>query len=185
MGGFFSRDQPFLPNRIHQDRLLNHFLHGNDVVNDLSQVPPFVKIVSARANFEAVFPRDTICWKAAAFAHEIHSIQRFGNVVLRNILSFGDSLDEQTAVKINAIQLNSRSKSVKFLDNPTFSQLFRQLEVMVEYLPWISENQQDLDVLLTVQDENPIRGTETVQTEAHQFNQQSSISSEQMTVIDN
>jgi len=181
----FVDGRPWSPNRMYQNEFLRHFVSTNDVLNYFSEIPPFMKVVSARANFEALFPRDTICWKAAAFAHELHYIQRINKVVLRNILSFGDSLDEQTAVKINANQLGSKSKSVKFLDNPSHSQLFRQLEVMVDYVPWISNSQQDLDVLLTVQNESPNPDEEAYAnvTNPNIGNGPNSFSDDQMTLI--
>ena len=180
---------PSIPNRIYQDKFSQTFTCSNEgpTLNPNYEIPNFIKIVSARANFEAIFPRDTICWKAAAFAHELHYIQRINNVVLKNILSFGDSLDEQTAVKINALQLGSKSKSVKFLDNPSYSQLFRQLEVMVEYIPWISDNPQDLVILLTVQNDTPNldrEGQAPVVTTANNFNNRRSFSDDQMTILD-
>jgi hypothetical protein len=35
-----------------------------------------VRVVSARSNFERFFPGDPLCWKAAAFAHELHQLQK-------------------------------------------------------------------------------------------------------------
>jgi hypothetical protein len=188
------------PNRIHQEMYLRqlHYMSEGNAQNHppaepRTEVPPFIQLVSARANFEAIFPGDTVCWKAAAFAAELNLIQRHCNVHLRNILSLGDSLDERTAVKINANQINCKSKSVKFLDNPTHTQLLRELVVMVDYLPLITTDPNDMDVVLTV-DANPNPNTES--NENHQRDQHledneqygegnPSLSPDEMTVVDN
>jgi hypothetical protein len=188
------------PNRIHQEMYLRqlHYMSEGNAQNHppaepRTEVPPFIQLVSARANFEAIFPGDTVCWKAAAFAAELNLIQRHCNVHLRNILSLGDSLDERTAVKINANQINCRSKSVKFLDNPTHTQLLRELVVMADYLPLITTDPNDMDVVLTV-DANPNPNAES--NEHHrrdqhiEYNEQygegnPSLSPDEMTVVDN
>lgn len=96
-----------------------------------------VRVVSARSSFERFFPGDPLCWKAAAFAHELHQLQKTVGVPLKNVMSFGDSMEERTAVKIAAGQLRSRAKSVKFLDAPNPRQLHQQIEVVTNCLEWI------------------------------------------------
>lgn len=112
-----------------------------------------VRVVSARSSFERYFPGDPLCWKAAAFAHELHQLQKTLGIPLRNILSFGDSMEERTAVKIAAGQLQSRAKSVKFLDAPSPRQLHQQIEVVTDCLEWIWRHNGDLDVVLTLEQE--------------------------------
>lgn len=109
-----------------------------------------IRVVSARSSFERLFPGDPLCWKAAAFAHELHLIQREEGTALRNILSFGDSQEERTAVKIAAGQLQSKAKSVKFVDTPSPKQLHQQMEVVHKCLEWICRYHGDLDVVLTI-----------------------------------
>jgi hypothetical protein len=110
-----------------------------------------VRVVSARSSFERYFPGDPLCWKAAAFAHELHQLQKSLGTPLRNILSFGDSMEERTAVKIAAGQLQSRAKSIKFLDAPSPRQLHQQIEVVTDCLEWIWRHNGDLDVVLTLE----------------------------------
>lgn len=110
-----------------------------------------VRVVSARSAFERFFPGDPLCWKAAAFAHELHQQQKAAGTALKNVLSFGDSMEERTAVKIAAGQLRSRAKSVKFLDAPSPRQLHQQLEVVANCLEWIWRHNGDLDVVLTLE----------------------------------
>lgn len=113
-----------------------------------------VRIVSARSSFERFFPGDPLCWKAAAFAHELHQLQKTVGIALRNVMSFGDSIEERTAVKIAAGQLRSRAKSVKFLDAPSPRQLHQQIEVVANCLEWIWRHNGDLDVVLTLEPTN-------------------------------
>ncbi|GAB5029505.1 protein kinase [Nannochloropsis oceanica] len=112
-----------------------------------------VRVVSARSSFERYFPGDPLCWKAAAFAHELHQLQKSLGTPLKNILSFGDSMEERTAVKIAAGQLQSRAKSIKFLDAPSPRQLHQQIEVVTDCLEWIWRHNGDLDVVLTLEQE--------------------------------
>lgn len=120
----------------------------------LSVLTKSVRIVSARSSFERFFPGDPLCWKAAAFAHELHQLQKTVGVSLRNVMSFGDSIEERTAVKIAAGQLRSRAKSVKFLDAPSPRQLHQQIEVVANCLEWIWRHNGDLDVVLTLEPTN-------------------------------
>eukprot|EP00624_Nannochloropsis_granulata_P003470 evm.model.NODE_27573_length_56350_cov_23.676434.9 len=79
------------------------------------------------------------------------SLQKSLGTPLRNILSFGDSMEERTAVKIAAGQLQSRAKSIKFLDAPSPRQLHQQIEVVTDCLEWIWRHNGDLDVVLTLE----------------------------------
>ncbi len=123
-----------------------------------------VRVVSARSSFERFFPGDPLCWKAAAFAHELHQLQKTLGTPLKNVLSFGDSMEERTAVKIAAGQLRSRAKSVKFLDAPSPRQLHQQIEVVTNCLEWIWRHNGDLDVVLTLEQETTTTTTTTIPT---------------------
>lgn len=117
----------------------------------LTELLGAVRVVSARSSFERFFPGDPLCWKAAAFAHELHQLQKASGGALRNVMSFGDSIEERTAVKIASGQLHSRAKSVKFLDQPSPRQLQHQIEVVTNCLEWIWRHNGDLDVVLTLE----------------------------------
>ena len=88
-------------------------------------------MVSARSTYERFYPGAPLCWKAAAFAHEANQV--FSAVgsedpqIAREIISFGDSNEERTAVKIAAGQLDATAKSVKFVDLPNPEQLRKQV----------------------------------------------------------
>jgi hypothetical protein len=119
-----------------------------------------VRVVSARSTYERFYPGAPLCWKAAAFAHEAN--QAFGDdnegssatprgqaqAQRREIISFGDSNEERTAVKIAAGQLGAVAKSVKFVDLPTPEQLVKQVETVCGWLAWVCGHDQELDLML-------------------------------------
>lgn len=120
-----------------------------------------VKIVSARTTYESAYPGAPICWKAAAFAHEVREIFHDNRQSLKNIVSLGDSVEERTAVKIVAGQISSRSKSIKFVDCPNPQQLCRQVEMVTHCFEQICKNATDLDLMLTTE---PLEGQMEDQT---------------------
>lgn len=114
-----------------------------------------VRVVSARSTYERFYPGAPLCWKAAAFAHEAN--QLFGadekipagySDERRQIISFGDSNEERTAVKIAAGQLGATAKSIKFVDLPTPEQLCTQVETVTGWLTWVAQHETELDLMM-------------------------------------
>ena len=109
-----------------------------------------LRVVSARSTYERFYPGAPLCWKAAAFAHEAN--QAFGDdpqgAGPREIISFGDSNEERTAVKIASGQLGAVAKSVKFVDMPTPEQLCKQVETVCGWLKWVVDGEAELDLML-------------------------------------
>lgn len=153
------------------------------------------RVVSARTRYERFYPNQPLCWKAAAFAHEVNEI--FGSIhistadaqvianddkaetassvdsmvltddsscsssssakssdnespalceVRKEVISFGDSMEERTAVKIVANQLEAHPKSVMFLSSPNPMQLIGQLAMLTEHMKFVNEHELDLDI---------------------------------------
>jgi hypothetical protein len=186
------------------------------------------RIVSARTRYERFYPNQPLCWKAAAFAHEVNehfvtveesrrllerecghagrgptsssslpdgcpedgslhdldmastdvsslddsSLEGEGSICSsssspgaggdgivvvarhpppvpnprREIVSIGDSIEERTAVRIVSDQLDAVPKSVKFLTNPTPTQIIGQLAMMTHHMTYVCEHDADLDL---------------------------------------
>eukprot|EP00586_Coscinodiscus_wailesii_P015779 CAMPEP_0172500296 /NCGR_PEP_ID=MMETSP1066-20121228/136526_1 /TAXON_ID=671091 /ORGANISM="Coscinodiscus wailesii, Strain CCMP2513" /LENGTH=287 /DNA_ID=CAMNT_0013274449 /DNA_START=164 /DNA_END=1024 /DNA_ORIENTATION=- len=154
-----------------------------------------IRIISARTRYERFYPHQPLCWKAAAFAHEVNEIyatidsyttssssttrrppeyRREEEVVTvtddsstdssfstvppkplqkqlssshyKEVISFGDSMEERTAVKIVASQLSASPKSVMFLNNPSPVQLIGQLEMVTDNMAFVCEARKRLDL---------------------------------------
>lgn len=133
------------------------------------------RVVSARTGYERFYPGQPLCWKAAAFAHEVNEIferdldsydlkhvnrslestdvssasdDSYQSVSIdrREILSFGDSMEERTAVKIVAEQLAATPKSVMFVQSPTPTQIIGQLEIVTGHMKFLCTNNAELDL---------------------------------------
>lgn len=134
-------------------------------------------IVSARTRYEKFYPGQPLCWKAAAFAHEVNEIydqprddanscvsmegtdvssassmeleEELDYLPQKEIISFGDSLEERTAANIVSKQLEAIPKSVMFLNNPTPLQLIGQLHMLTEHMRFVCENKKSLDLKIS------------------------------------
>lgn len=134
------------------------------------------RIVSARTGYERFYPGQPLCWKAAAFAHEVNEIFEKGlgesyelahaNRSLestdvssasdesyqsipcdrREVFSFGDSMEERTAVRIIADQLSAIPKSVMFVQSPTPTQIIGQLEIVTNHMKFLGTHLNELDL---------------------------------------
>lgn len=130
------------------------------VVPMLSQV----KVVSARSTYEPRYPDSPISWKIAAFVQELHTFSRKDTTTVAkrrmrklrqkyNVISFGDSVHERTAVHEACGGLGDGvavPKSVKFVERPCAQQLRRQVELVSSCLHDICSHPSKLDLMLTI-----------------------------------
>ena len=130
------------------------------------------RVISARTGYEKFYPGQPLCWKAAAFAHEVNEIfeqlrddshsctsmeatdvssveSDEDDRLQREIVSFGDSTEERTATNIVAKQLGALPKSVMFLNAPTPLQIIGQLEMLTEHMRYVCESRKSLDFKIT------------------------------------
>lgn len=82
---------------------------------------------------------------ASLFPSSSKAVRRFR----REVISFGDSMEERTAVKIVSDQLNARPKSVMFISNPTPSQIIGQLTMLTHHMNFVCQHGQELDLEIT------------------------------------
>ena len=71
----------------------------------------------------------------------------------RNILSFGDSIHERSAIhKVTSVLgwPGVRTKSIKFVERPTVEQLKRQVDLVTSCLDAIVGHGESLDLMLTI-----------------------------------
>lgn len=88
----------------------------------------YVKIISARVDFEKKYPLDTHLWKQMAFSRLwTDSSLALEKDVITNVISMGDSEFEMQAAQNFANQCKKEGlcylKLIKFKDCPTFNEL--------------------------------------------------------------
>ena len=149
------------------------------------------RIVSARTRYERFYPSQPLCWKAAAFAHEVNELYENGSEApsldstdvssdsgseastppstrgpsltttaasssfpapsasssaSREVISFGDSMEERTAVRIVSEQLSATPKSVMFINTPTPTQIIGQLNMLTNHMMFVCCHETSLDL---------------------------------------
>eukprot|EP00934_Nitzschia_sp_Nitz4_P007736 Nitzschia sp. Nitz4//scaffold1_size375055//9179//10704//NITZ4_000205-RA/size375055-augustus-gene-0.703-mRNA-1//-1//CDS//3329540832//7726//frame0 len=133
------------------------------------------RVVSARTRYEKFYPGQPLCWKAAAFAHEVNEIYETlrddtnscGSMEMtdvssassmesddddterREIISFGDSGEERTATNIVSKQLEATPKSVMFMSNPSPLQIIGQLHMLTDNMHYVCGNDKSLDLKIS------------------------------------
>lgn len=112
-----------------------------------------VRIVSARSTFEPAFPDSPCDWKVQAFHEEVRAAveEKRGDRVLHAI-SLGDSIHERQAIHQVMHGLPaSRTKSVKFVERPTASQLRREVDCLAGCIEHLVLEEDHLDLMLNIQ----------------------------------
>jgi hypothetical protein len=139
------------------------------------------RVISARTRYEKFYPGQPLCWKAAAFAHEVNeiyeslklsakdcfiscaslegtdvssetsSLESVEEGETRQIISFGDSSEERTAVGIVSGQLAALPKSVMFLNSPSPQQIIGQLHLLTSHMEYVCDSSKKLDLQISPQ----------------------------------
>jgi len=108
-----------------------------------------LRIVSARSAFETYFPDQPSCWKAAAFAYEIHEIMKriaSGDEALADvhrIVSVGDGFQERDGCAIACAQFGIKGVSLRMMPTPDPRQLRVQLAVVQQELAMLCTSGDD------------------------------------------
>ena len=110
------------------------------------------KIVSARSNYESLFPDSPLKWKYCAFQQQISAAGGGGSLSLpRSVISLGDSNVEREAVRAATRGMShTHCKSVKFSERTDCVQLRRQVELVTRCFAYIVSHDAELDLQLTV-----------------------------------
>lgn len=66
------------------------------------------------------------------------------------IISFGDSMEERTAVRIVSDQLDTTPKSVMFVQSPNPYQIVGQLRLLTKHMDYVCKNGSTLDLEITL-----------------------------------
>jgi len=114
-----------------------------------------VTIISARTAFETLFPASPLKWKYFAMHSSLVGGGYFGHDgragVDKHVISLGDSHVEREAVRALCKNVPStRTKTVKFSEQPSCEQLRRQIELVNQCFGYITSHPGDLDLQLTV-----------------------------------
>ncbi|KAG1686214.1 hypothetical protein DVH05_007096 [Phytophthora capsici] len=121
-------------------------------------------IISARSNFESLYPDRPIEWKIAVyrdlfakrgFMQEL-PVETHGVYVQQQerepqqVIALGDSQIDRCAIQYVARRTpNTQLKSIKLLDNPSMTQLQKQLNLLGVFLVQLSGHDEALDLELS------------------------------------
>ncbi|CAI5736260.1 unnamed protein product [Peronospora destructor] len=121
-------------------------------------------VISARSNFERVFPDRPIEWKIAAYRDvlakrgfmQVPPVGTHGVYVQQQqrepqqVIALGDSQVDHCAIQYVARRTpNMQLKSIKLLDNPSMTQLQKQLNLLGVFLVQLSGHDETLDLELS------------------------------------
>jgi hypothetical protein len=111
-----------------------------------------IKILSARSTFQSKELDSPIDWKIKAFYKEINLAYEGKNNSRKNILSWGDSQFERTALHKGVQDLKFvNTKSIKFIEKPTIEQLHREIDLVYNNFFDICNKLDSLDLMITIE----------------------------------
>lgn len=82
----------------------------------------------------------------SAYPIPVGESSSLGQQQYRQVISFGDSMEERTSVKIVATQLHATAKSVMFLQSPSPAQIIGELVMLTSSMTYLCTNKGDLDL---------------------------------------
>ncbi|POM59050.1 Protein Kinase [Phytophthora palmivora] len=121
-------------------------------------------VISARSNFESVYPDRPIEWKIAVYRDllakqgflQAPPVETHGVYVQQQerlpqqVIALGDSQVDRCAIQYVARRTpNTQLKSIKLLDNPSITQLQKQLNLLGVFLVQLSGHDEALDLELS------------------------------------
>ena len=114
-----------------------------------SKILTKIKIISARGLCEKKFPGDMRQWKTEAFKFAINSIKINKNIPT-NIICFGDSnIEIEASYYIKEYFSNAYLKTIKFKENPTHTELEKELKIISVQIDSLLTNMKNLSIKVT------------------------------------
>ena len=108
-----------------------------------------VKIISARGLCEKNLPGDIRQWKIKAFKYALDTIQINKNIPT-NLIFFGDSIIEmESSYNVKECFSNAYLKTIKFKENPSHTELEKELKIIFTQLDSILTNFKNLSIKVT------------------------------------
>lgn len=98
----------------------------------------YLRVLSARVDYEEMFPFDTFKWKEMAFQKLWREENFLDKAAILNLIAIGDSDYEMEAAKLFASQSDRcLVKLVKMRESPTFDELHKELVIINERYQYI------------------------------------------------
>jgi len=114
--------------------------------NKAERILEKVNIISARNEYEQLYPGDNSRWKLNAF---FDTSKHLNKKLLTNIISIGDSLMEiSSAHKLGETFNNAYTKTLKLKENPSVEELQQQLNLIIKQFDTIYCSQKNLNIKL-------------------------------------
>ena len=111
-----------------------------------------VTIISARARYEKLYPRNYQKWKVLAFLETRADMEA---EAITNLIALGDNVFEIEAAQILGQQFKSAFiKTVKFRQSPSTSELIKQIKLVLTQFELICNSPKNLTVRLLKQSKN-------------------------------
>ena len=110
-----------------------------------------VKVISARSDFECLYPDSPLRWKIEAFDQEVFPIwETLDPIYLlpKQIVSFGDGPTEREALISlkGKAKIHCHGKSMKLLPAPKLKELCMELEIIISNMDQLCAHEGDLDL---------------------------------------
>ena len=116
-----------------------YFTNLNNIINKIN-------IISARDEYEDIYPGENKIWKEKAF---LSLRQNINENLVTNIICLGDSEFELEAGKILASRINeSFVKRIKFKKNPDIEDLIKQLNLINNKIGYIYSQPKNLSITI-------------------------------------
>lgn len=109
-----------------------------------------IPVLSARSTYENQYPGQPQKWKEIAFYDTLQHLHHEPRN--KDIIAFGDAHIDRHAAIIATNKINkAKIKNIKLIDRPTVDQLQKQLELIIKVLPQLYHQNDNLDLMLSIQ----------------------------------